>query len=187
MVQVKPKAKLTYDDYANLPGDERYELIDGELILVASPREIHQRILKILFRMIVAAEDSGLGWVYFAPLDVVLTEHDVVQPDLLFISKDRLDIITAANVQGAPDLVVEILSPSTSRLDRTRKRELYERHQVREMWLVDPEDRKIRVLLLKDGKLEVVGEYGEGQSFSSATLGELSIDLDKVFQSEVVR
>ena len=187
MVQVKPKAKLTYDDYANLPGDERYELIDGELILVASPREIHQRILKILFRMIVAAEDSGLGWVYFAPLDVVLTEHNVVQPDLLFISKDRLDIITAANVQGAPDLVVEILSPSTSRLDRSRKRELYERHQVKEMWLVDPEDRKISVLLLKDGKLDVVGEYGEGQSFSSATLGELSIDLDKVFQSEVVR
>ncbi|CAI8012267.1 hypothetical protein GBAR_LOCUS7879 [Geodia barretti] len=170
MVQVKPKAKLTYDDYANLPGDERYELIDGELILVASPREIHQRILKILFRMIVAAEDSGLGW-----------------PDLLFISKDRLDIITAANVQGAPDLVVEILSPSTSRLDRSRKRELYERHQVKEMWLVDPEDRKISVLLLKDGKLDVVGEYSEGQSFSSATLGGLSIDLDKVFQSEVVR
>ena len=187
MVQVKPKAKLTYDDYANLPGDERYELIDGELILVASPREIHQRILKILFRMIVAAEDSGLGWVYFAPLDVVLTEHNVVQPDLLFISKDRLDIITAANVQGAPDLVVEILSPSTSRLDRSRKRELYERHQVKEMWLVDPEDRKISVLLLKDGKLDVVGEYSEGQSFSSATLGGLSIDLDKVFQSEVVR
>ena len=110
-----------------------------------------------------------------------------MQPDLLFISKDRLDIITAANVQGAPDLVVEILSPSTSRLDRTRKRELYERHQVKEMWLVDPEDRKISVLLLKDGKLDVVGEYSEGQSFSSTTLGELSIDLDKVFQSEVVR
>ena len=187
MVQVKPKAKLTYDDYANLPGDERYELIDGELILVASPNEKHQWTSKRLFLRMQLAEDMGLGRLYYAPFDVVLTDSDVVQPDLLFISKDRLDIITAANVQGAPDLVVEILSPSTSRLDRTRKRELYERHQVKEMWLVDPEDRKIWVLLLKDGKLDVVGEYSEGQSFSSTTLGGLSIDLDKVFQSEVVR
>ena len=187
MVQVKSKAKLTYDDYANLPGDERYELIDGELILVASPREIHQRIIKILFRIIVSAEDDGLGWVYFAPFDVVLTDNDVVQPDLLFISRERAGIITAANVQGAPDLVVEILSPSTSRLDRTRKRELYGRHGVKEMWLVEPQEGKIWVLLLRDGKLDVAGEYGYGQSFNSETLGGLTIDLDDVFQGELVR
>lgn len=183
MVQVKPKAKLTYDDYANLPGDERYELIDGYLILVASPSERHQWTATRLYRMMLLAEDLGLGWVYFAPFDVVLTDSDVVQPDLMFISKEREDIITAANVQGAPDLVVEILSPSTSRLDRTRKRELYERHGVKEMWLVEPEERKIWALLLQDGKLNVVGEYGEGQSFTSDTLGGLTIELDDVFQA----
>ena len=183
MVQAKPKAKLTYDDYVNLSGDERYELIDGELILVASPSERHQWTATRLYRLMLLAEDMGLGWVYFAPFDVVLTNNDVVQPDLLFISRESADILTAANVQGAPDLVVEILSPSTSRLDRTRKRELYERHQVKEMWLVDPEERKIWVLLLRDGSLEVAGEYGEGQSFSSAMLGGLTIELDAVFQA----
>ena len=185
MVQAKPKVKLTYDDYANLSGDERYELIDGELILVGSPNEIHQRTVKRLFRLMLSAEDDGLGWIYIAPFDVVLTEHDVVQPDLLFISRERADIITAANVQGAPDLVVEILSPSTARRDWTQKRELYARHGVKEMWLVEPEERKLWALVLRDGNLEVAGEYGERQSFTSATLGGLVIDLDGVFQGEL--
>lgn len=183
MVQVKPRARLTYDDYANLPGDERYELIDGELILVASPSERHQWTATRLYRQMLLAEDMGLGWVYFAPFDVVLTDNDVVQPDLLFISRESADILTEANVQGAPDLVVEILSPSTSRLDRTRKRDLYERHRVNEVWLVDPEERKMSVLLLRNGKLEVIGEYGEGQSFNSPTLDQLKIELDDVFQA----
>ena len=186
MVQAKPKAKFTYEDYANLPGDERYELIDGELILVASPSEIHQAILLNLV-LLVQSVHNGLGRLYIAPFDVVLTDTDVVQPDLLFVSNERLDIITAANIQGAPDLVVEILSPSTSRLDRTRKRDLYERHQVKEMWLVDPAESKMWVLLLQDGKLEVAGEYGEGQSFNSQTLRGLSIDLGVVFTSGAIR
>lgn len=181
MVQVKPRTRLTYDDYANLLGDERYELIDGELILVAAPSEIHQAILLNLV-LLVQSVHNRLGRLYIAPFDVVLTDTDVVQPDLLFVSNERLDIITAANVQGAPDLVVEILSPSTSRLDRTRKRELYERHRVKEMWLLDPAEGKIWVLLLQDGKLEVAGEYGEEDSFTSETLGGLSIALDDVFQ-----
>lgn len=184
MVQVKPKAKLTYDDYANLPDDDRYELIDGELVLVASPSEIHQMIIINLISLMLSVHNR-LGRLYCAPFDVVLTEHDVVQPDLLFVSSERLNIITSANVQGAPDLVIEILSPSTSRIDRTRKRELYERHGVKEMWLVEPEERKIWVLLLNDGNLEIVGEYGEGQHFSSDTLGGLTIDLDDVFQGEL--
>lgn len=183
MVQVKPKAKLTYDDYANLPGDERYELIDGELILVGSPNEKHQWTVSRLYRIMLLTEDEGLGWVYLAPFDVVLTENDVVQPDLLFISRERADIITEANVQGAPDLVVEILSPSTSRLDRIHKRELYERHEVKEMWLVEPEERKIWVMTLRNGRLKVAGEYGDGQSFSSEALGGLAIEMDAVFQA----
>ena len=186
MVQVKPKAKLTYDDYANLPGDERYELIDGELILVAAPSELHQAIVINLI-LLIQSVHNRLGRMYCAPFDVVLTDNDVVQPDLIFVSNERLDIITTANVQGAPDLVVEILSPSTSRLDRTRKRELYERHQVKEMWLVAPEERRVWVLLLRDGKLEIAGEYGEGHSFTSDTLGGLTIDLEEVFTTEAVR
>ncbi|MCY3638214.1 MAG: Uma2 family endonuclease [Chloroflexi bacterium] len=142
----------------NLPGDDRYELIDGELILVPSPSEFHQTILMNLIHLLQSVRQSDLGRLYCAP-----------------------------NVQGAPDLLVEILSPSTSRLDSTRKRELYERHGVKEMWLVDPQERKLAVLLLRDGKLEDAGEYGTGQALVSETLGNLTIDLDDVFQGQVIR
>ena len=185
MVQVKPKAKLTYDDYANFPGDERYELIDGELILVAAPNEIHQWIQMRLVLLLQHLIHSGLGRLYCAPFDVVLSDNDVVQPDLLFVFNRRRHIITPANVQGAPDLVIEILSPSTSRLDRTRKRALYERHGVKEMWLVDADEYKITVLRLNDAipaVFETAGEYTSGQSFSSDMLGGLTIAVDDVFE-----
>lgn len=185
-VKQKSKARLTYEDYANLPGDDRYELIDGELILVSSPSEFHQTILMNLIYLLQSVRQSGLGRLYCAPFDVIFSDHDVVQPDLLFIAVDRAGIITEANVQGAPDLVVEILSPSTSRLDRTRKRELYERQGVKEMWLVYPQERNIAVLLLRDGKLEEAGEYGAGQKLVSETLGNLTVDLDEVFQGQIV-
>ena len=173
--------KLTYADYLALPGDERYELLDGELVLVASPNEPHQRAAKRLAWQLLPVEEQGLGQVYFAPFDVLLSDTEVVQPDLMFISQEREEIITHANVQGAPDLVVEILSPSTASRDWTRKREMYARHGVKELWIVDPEARIVWVMLLRDGDFELTGVYGEGQSFSSATLEGFTIDLDETF------
>ena len=173
--------KLTYADYLALPGDERYELLDGELVLVASPNEPHQRASKRLTRQLLAVEDSGLGQIYIAPFDVLLSDTEVVQPDLMFISQEREDIITHANVQGAPDLVVEILSPSTANRDWTRKREMYARHGVKELWIVDPEARIVWVMLLRGDDFELTGVYGEGQSFSSTTLEGFTIDLDETF------
>ena len=174
--------KLTYADYLALPGDERYELLDGELVLVASPNEPHQRASLMLTRQLLAVEDRGLGRIYVAPFDVLLSDTEVVQPDLMFISQERADIITHANVQGAPDLVVEILSPSTANRDWTHKREMYAMHGVKELWIVDPDAMIVWVMLLKDGEFELTGVYGEGQSFSSHTLEGLTIDLDNVFQ-----
>ncbi len=173
--------KLTYADYLALPGDERYELHDGELVLVASPNEPHQRASKRLTRQLLVVEDSGLGQIYIAPFDVILSDTEVVQPDLMFISQEREDIITHANVQGAPDLVVEILSPSTANRDWTRKREMYAMHGVKELWIVDPEARIVWVMLLREGDFELTGVYGEGQSFSSTTLEGFTIDLDETF------
>ena len=182
MVQVKPRTKLTYDDYANTPEGERYELIDGELIRLQSNNAIQQHVSMRLIVQLLKVEDECLGWVYRTPFDVVLTEHDVVQPDLLFISRERRHIITDANVHGAPDLVVEILSPSIRKRHWTPKWELYERHGVKEMWLIDAEAGIAWVMLPQDGRLEVVGEYKEGQRFSSPTLGGLTIDLTDVFR-----
>ena len=106
------KDRLTYADYMKTSDDERYELLNGELIMSPSPREIHQYISGNLYLVLGAfVRDRSLGRVYFAPFDVVLSDTDVVQPDLLFVSNERAAIITADNIQGAPDLVVEILPP----------------------------------------------------------------------------
>ena len=174
--------RLTYQDYENLEGDERYELLDGELILVGSPNTDHQTAsMKIGYRMFSFVEENDLGWFFHAPFDVLFTDTDVVQPDLLFISKDREHIITPANIQGAPDLIVEILSPSSSRRDWRNKRELYASHGVKEYWIVDPTNRIVWVLLLRDGVLVEQGAYGEGDNVTSTMLEGFSVSLDEIF------
>ena len=175
-------ARLTYEDYANTPEDERYELINGELIMAAAPNKLHQRLIMRLIRYFIIAEDLGLGWAYVAPFDVVLSEYDVVQPDLLFVLRDNDHIITAANVQGAPDLVVEILSPSTSRRDWNEKRDLYAKYGVGEFWIADPDARIVWVMTLReDGEYEAPVMYRDTQTFSSPTLAGVTIDLREVF------
>ena len=174
-------ARLTYEDYANMPDDERYELIDGELIMAAAPNLIHQEIIVRLIWQFMPAVRRGLGRVFVAPADVVLSDYDVVQPDLLFVLKENAHIITEANVQGAPDLVVEILSPSTSRRDWNEKRDLYAKYGVKELWIADPDERVVWVMTLRDGVYEEPVMYGDTQTFSSATLAGVAIDLREVF------
>ncbi len=177
------KPKLTYDDYAKTPEGELWEFIDGELLKGDVPNEAHQSARAWLgTRMFLFAQEKGLGEVYFVPFDVVFSNTDVVQPDLLFVSKERLHIITEDNVRGAPDLVVEIRSPSTARQDWTVKRELYARHGVKEYWLVDPEAATVAVLLLDGGELKVAGVYGEGDTLDSAVMSGFSIALAEVFR-----
>ena len=187
MVISAAKPRLTYEDYLNIPGDDRYELINGELILVSSPNEAHQATsARVMFNLMGFVTDLDLGRVYHAPFDVLLTDPDgslnVVQPDLIFVSRERESIITPANIQGAPDLLVEILSPSTRRLDMTTKLELYARHGVREYWIADPAAQTIAVMLLKDGQYETVGEYGVQDTLTSPTLEGFSVSLDSVFR-----
>ena len=174
--------KLTYQDYANLEGDERYELLDGELILVGSPNRDHQSVnLRLASRMLSFVDENDLGWVYGAPFDVLFTDTDVVQPDILFISREREHILTPANVQGAPDLIVEILSPSSSTRDWRAKRELYSVHGVREYWVVDPTNRIVSILLPQDGVLEIDQTHTEDETATSTVLEGFSVSLDTIF------
>ena len=182
------KAKYTYEDYLNTPEGERYELLDGELVLVASPNMAHQgNQARLGSRMFIFSEDNDLGRVFFSLTDVVLSDDsgtDVVQPDILFMSKEREDIITDANVQGAPDMVVEILSPSSSRRDWRDcryKRGLYAKYGVEEYWIVDPANRIVTVMLLKDGVLEIAGAYVEGDTLSSAALEGFRVGVSEIF------
>lgn len=176
----EPRAKLTYEDYAKTPDDERWELIDGELIPMASPTVPHQRIDARLGAEFSTLVKQGLGEVFHS-IDVVLSPHDTFRPDLIFVSSERADIITHANIQGAPDLVVEIRSPSTAGLDEVTKRELYERHGVREYWLADPEAQTVTVLLLGENGYETVGIYAKSDTLTSPTLEGFSIDLSEIF------
>ena len=182
MVTVGTRRKFTYQDYRNTPDDSRYELLDGELIEMPSPKEIHQRLVLLIGSLFHAFVSGGnLGKAYIAPFDVVFTDTDVAQPDVIFVSNERAHIITEDNIRGAPDLVIEILSPSTASRDRTFKRTLYERHGVREYWMVDPDARNITVLILTEDRYKLAGIYGEGQTLTSPTLLGFSLNLDDIF------
>ncbi len=172
MVSPNPAIKFTYEDYQHTPEDQRFELLDGELTMVPAPNLRHQRIGTRLGALLHAfVQERDLGEVFHAPCDVVLSNTDVVQPDLLFVSEERAHLLLGGdNVLGAPDLVVEILSPSTAGRDRTLKRALYAKHGVKEYWLVDPDARTVTVLRLGAGDFEVAAIYGEGQTMASPTL-----------------
>ena len=176
------QAKLTYADYAKTPDDERYELLDGLLIKIPTPLVYHQRVLgNLLYRMAPFVSECKLGHVYSRPTDVVLSDTTVVEPDILFVTSQRSHIITRENIQGAPDLVVEILDPPTAESDRAVKLDLYAQHGVKEYWIVDPDAKTITVLLRGEGGFGVVGVYGEGETLRSPTLVGFNVALDEVF------
>jgi Uma2 family endonuclease len=142
-----PTVKLTCDDLLRFPDDgKRHELIDGEHYVTPSPNTSHQQIAGNLYFLIRSyLQQQPRGQVFVAPFDVVLSNLDVVEPDLLYIAKERAEILTPQHVRGAPNLVIEVLSPATRKTDETRKRKLYERFAVDEYWIVDPEAELLKV------------------------------------------
>ena len=176
------KVKYTYEDYMRTPDDIRYELLDGELILCPSPHTAHQRTSRDTFLPLMTfVEGNELGEVFDAPCDVVLDDFNVVQPDIIFVSNERAHIVTDLNIQGAPDLVIEILSPSTAQRDRTQKRDLYARHDVKEYWQSDTDAKSVLVLTLENGEYRVAGIYTTGQTIVSPLLPGFSLSVDDIF------
>jgi Uma2 family endonuclease len=187
VVAPKSKIKFTYEDYKSLPVSEnkQYELLDGNIIMVPAPTTYHQRISwRIEFKLALYVEITKKGEILHAPIDVVLWDEygcDVVQPDIIFISQDRLDIIKEEEIRGAPDLVIEILSPATEKKDRFYKKALYARHGVREYWIVDPERKTIEVYTLTDEGFNLYQEYKIGEVLRSLILEGFELDLREVF------
>lgn len=178
--------KLTYDDFLLFPDDgQRHELIDGEHYVTPSPNLRHQDISGRLYLLIgnwLAAHP--VGRIYYAPLDVILSRHDVVEPDLLYVSNERAAaLLGGQHVTGAPDLVVEIASPDTRRRDETIKRRLYERQGVTEYWVVDPDIDVIRVYTRTDDRfgrpVELSAEAAD--VLRTPLLPGLEIPLERVF------
>jgi Uma2 family endonuclease len=176
------KKKYTYQDYLKMPEDKRYELIEGELFMTPSPKMDHQRIsLRLVSRMARFVEEKGLGEVLEAPADVYLDEESVVQPDILFISKDRINIIGEDNVRGAPDLVIEILSESTAYRDTIQKKMLYARFGIKEYWIAAPREKFIEVYVLKNKEYALVKTYFYDDALESQVLKGFRVSLKEIF------
>jgi len=176
------KRKFTYDDYLKTPDDKRYELIEGELIMTPSPVPYHQWILKnIGYELERFVRERGIGKVFYAPCDVYLDNENVLQPDILVISTERLNIIGEKNIQGAPDLVIEILSEATAYRDLVKKKRLYARFGVKEYWIVDPEEKTVVIYSLKGNEFTLIRNFTEKDTLESPLLSGLEIKLSQVF------
>ncbi len=174
--------RFTYQDYLQLPEDRRYEIVDGDLYMVPAPIPYHQKVSRNLeFRLHQHVQAHDLGEVFDAPCDVLLSEADVVQPDILYISKGRLSIITETNIQGAPDLVVEILSPVSEKRDRGAKQKLYARAGVTESWIVDPTAKTVEVFTLGETGYKRISLFNHANTLHSPLFPGLSISLSDVF------
>ena len=183
MATQRSRIKFTYEDYRHTPEDKRYELLDGELIMVPAPRTAHQRTSrKMLISMHTFVAENDMGEVFNAPCDVVLSETDVVQPDLLFVSKERSHIITEDNIlRRARPGNRDTLAVTTAQRDRTLKRTLYALHGVPEYWQADTDAKIAMVLTLDNGEYKVAGIYGEGQMLVSPLLQGFTLEIDKIF------
>jgi Uma2 family endonuclease len=180
MAQASPK--LEYNDLAQTPDDNRrYELLDGALFVTPSPRPLHQRVSKRLQRQLEAYfEDTGMGEVFNAPVDVILTMHDVVVPDLVVVTTPPQ--ITDRAIEGAPALIVEILSPSTSARDRTLKAERYATLGVAHYWIVDPQRKTIECYRLRGPRyVPVTAAKGPGD-LTHPDWPDMTIDLAAIWR-----
>lgn len=180
------KIILTYDDYVRLPNDgRRYEILEGEIFVSPSPVTKHQRISRNLLTILHHyVTQHKLGEVLSAPMDVILSHINVVQPDLLFVSNERKKIITEKNIQGAPDLIVEILSETSAEQDRMAKKQIYARHGVKEYWLIDPDTETVEVYRL-DAKARIfqhVATYQSDESLRSSLFPRLKITLRELWE-----
>lgn len=165
------KKKYTYADYAALPEDKRYQLINGEIIEMPSPSTLHQRIVGRIFQGLANyADKTGLGEVFIAPLDCYFSEHETFQPDIIFVSAENLHRVKEKRIEGPPDLVVEVISKSTAYYDLRHKKEVYESSGVKEYWIVDPMEEVAEILSLPAAALSPGKKVKFNESIESGLL-----------------
>ena len=174
---------LTYKDYAALPADgRRYEIHDVELSVTPAPSPQHQRILGNLNEVLRQhVKSRNLGEVFFAPIDCILSETTVVQPDLVYLDRTRLRVISQRGIEGSPTLVVEILSPTTTLIDRNTKHQLYARHGVPYYWIVDAEVRTIEAYRLAGDGYQLAGQASGTQPASLLPFSDLILAPASLF------
>lgn len=174
---------FTYEDYCQIPGDGyRWEVLEGCMVREPAPGSPHQLIVANLFRILDGAvQRCTLGYVLTAPLDVILSIENVVQPDIVFVSRKRLGIIHEEGIRGAPDLAVEVLSPSTVSRDRAVKRNIYERFGIQEYWIADPARQTVDRFVLTGDRYADPIPLNKGDILTSPLFPGLAVDVRQVF------
>lgn len=182
--QTQP-VKLTYEDYVRIPEDgNRHEIIDGEHYVTPAPNTRHQHVVGNLYRLLATfAHERGVGRVYVSPVDVVFSPTSIVQPGVVFIVSARESIITRPNIQGAPDLAIEVLSRGTRRTDESVKRKLYGQFGVREYWVVDPDAETVKVHRLVGLTYMLTADLSKRSEdrLSTPLLPDLALRLSDIF------
>ena len=177
-VAEKQPKRWTYEEYYRLDDDQRYEIIDGNLLMAPAPDTWHQAWISELHLILHHhVKKEKLGKVFLSPVDVVLDSENTVQPDLVFVATAQAGIIQRRAIFGTPNLVVEIVSPSSVRRDRYDRKDLYARFGVQEYWLGDPANQSLEILTLKDGRYELLCEAARRGNLHSLTLPGLEFDL----------
>ncbi len=177
----KQTKRWTYAEYSRLDDDQRYEIIDGNLDMAPAPDTWHQEWVGELFSLLKQqVRQFKLGRVFLSPIDVVLDEDNIVQPDLIFIAVNHSGMIQRRAIFGVPDLVVEIISPSSVQRDRYAKRALYARFGVKEYWIGDPANKSLEILTLQQGRYELHGCAEEKGKLTSLVLPGLEFDLSNI-------
>ena len=179
MSEALPEKELTWDDYRALPSDQRWELMGGRLYLMASPTVRHQRVCGELFANLRSHFRGSPCQVFIAPLDLKLSHRDALQPDVMVVCDASK--ITETHIEGVPDLVIEVLSPSSMRKDRMQKLQLYARAGVKEYWIVEPHPPLAELLLLDGQSYRIHGTYTERDTLKSPSFPDLVINLSEIF------
>lgn len=179
----REKLVLTYQAYLKMPDDRtRKEIIGGELYVTAAPSPLHQRVVVRLTSILgVHVRERGLGEVLVSPIDVVLSQTDVVQPDIVFIATANRHIVGDAAIHGAPDLVIEVLSPATFRLDRQRKFDLYGHAGISEYWIVDADSQAVEIYRLRQGAYHLERRLTEDEEVRTDLLPELVLAVRDIW------
>jgi Uma2 family endonuclease len=178
-----PKIQFTYEDYLELPDDgKRYEIIDGELYMSNTPTTKHQLISGKFFGLLfIYLQSHPIGILMSAPLEVFFSKTNLAQPDVVFICNSRGDIVKPEHVKGAPDLVIEVLSPSTEKRDRTVKLKMYAKFGVQEYWMAKEKTATVEIYRLQKGELVLVARLGKSDVLTSPLFPGLEIPLAEIF------
>lgn len=182
------QGNYTYEDYVRLPEEPgyRYEVLEGFLVKEPSPFKSHQRVCAALFRQLADFFDGfdPKGELFFAPLDMILTDRNVLQPDILYISSNNRSAQYPERVDGPCDLAVEIISPSSRRKDRVQKMEIYRKHAIPHYWIADPEAYTLEAFALRGEHYALIAAGGPGDAFIHPDFPGLELDLNRIFRRQ---